>query len=195
MPHQCSIHIEVTKQLLHSPYMIQLKHKTPVAFFYISYFLLANLLKSHIWFTTPKNKTRVHPRHDSKNSDDTPLWIQNDRAHPTHLIWSTFMKNSLQNRDFWKKYFLRRLFTVPVKKTIDFLFKNIDFNNDIFIYPLSKSQHRWISTVENRLSMWAQSCITYSTSMPSIPRQRHSVSCNRSRSVKSKERKLQKGGG
>ena len=113
MPHQCSIHIEVTKQLLHSPYMIQLKHKTPVAFFYISYFLLANLLKSHIWFTTPKNKTRVHPRHDSKNSDDTPLWIQNDRAHPTHLIWSTFMKNSLQNRDFWKKYFLRRLFTDP----------------------------------------------------------------------------------
>ena len=135
MPHQCSIHIEVTKQLLHSPYMIQLKHKTPVAFFYISYFLLANLSKSHFWFTTPKIKTRVHPRHDSRNSDDTPLWIQNDSTHPTNLIWSTFMKNSLQNRDFWKKFFYAAFLPSPVKKKLTFCLK-ISISTSIFSFIL-----------------------------------------------------------
>ena len=114
---------------------------------------------------------------------------------PNEPRWSSCTKNWLQNRNFWNKYFSPRTFCRARLIPIDFLFKIIDFNIDIFIYRLSKSQHRWISTVESRLSMWAQSCITYSTSMTSIPRQRHSVSYNRTRLVKSKERKLQKGGG
>ena len=118
--------------IIHSPYMIQLKHKTSVAFFYISYFLLANLSKSHIWFTTPKTKTRVHPRHDSRKSDDTPLWIQNDRAHPTSLISSTFMKNSLQNRDF---FFCAAFYRPPVKKKLTFCLK-ISISTLIFSFIL-----------------------------------------------------------
>ena len=96
VPYERSVHI-INDNTFSVP--IHLKHKTSVAFFYISYFLLTNLSKSHIWSATPKTKTRVHPRHDSRKSDDTPLWIRNDRAHPTSLISSTFAKNWPQNRN------------------------------------------------------------------------------------------------
>ena len=48
----------------------------------------------------PKTKTRVHPHRNSRNSDGTPFWIQNDNTRPTNLISSIYTKNSLQNRTF-----------------------------------------------------------------------------------------------
>ena len=72
----------------------------PTMYLFSIWFLLPNLSKYHNWSNTSKTKTRVYPRHDSKNSDGTPFWMQNDNTRPTNLISSIYTKNSLQNRTF-----------------------------------------------------------------------------------------------
>ena len=64
----------------------------PTMYLFSIWFLLPNLSKYHNWSNTSKTKTRVYPRHDSKNSDGTPFWMQNDNTRPTNLISSIYEK-------------------------------------------------------------------------------------------------------
>ena len=76
---------------------------------------------------------------------------------------------------FLKKIFFAPPFCRPRLRKIDFLFKNIDFNIDIFIYPLSKITQRWKSIVISKKNRLHQIWNIFSSSMVSIPRLLHLV--------------------
>ena len=108
----------------------------------------------------PKVKIRVHPRSDSKNSDGTPFWIQNDRAHPTNLLSSTCTKNSLQNSQinfFCGRRRPRHLFG---EFLVDFLVKIIAVEILFFGCTLSKSAQPTVTYAQGGEDGSEQTCVT-----------------------------------
>ena len=88
-----------TIQILYVTFSLPIQIKRQTTWQLFVYFV-DKATKREIVSSYPKAKTRVHPRHDFRNSDGTPFWIQNDNTRPTNLISSIYTKNSLQNRTF-----------------------------------------------------------------------------------------------
>ena len=87
-----------TIQILYVTFSLPIQIKRQTTWQLFVYFV-DKATKREIVSSYPKAKTRVYPRRDSKNSDGTPFWMQNDNTRPTNLISSTLTKNSLQNRN------------------------------------------------------------------------------------------------
>ena len=144
-----------TIQILYVTFSLPIQIKRQTTWQLFVYFV-DKATKMEIVNSDPKVKIRVHPRSDSKNSDGTPFWIQNDRAHPTNLLSSTCTKNSLQNSQinfFCGRRRPRHLFG---EFLVDFLVKIIAVEILFFGCTLSKS---------------AQPTMTYAGGGPSGPKQ------------------------
>ena len=88
-----------TIQILYVTFSLPIQIKRQTTWQLFVYFV-DKATKREIVSSYPKAKTRVHPRHDFRNSDGTPFWIQNDDTRPMNPISSTFTKNWLQHRNF-----------------------------------------------------------------------------------------------
>ena len=99
--HERWVHIQSQQKIIinDTTFSVLIQPKLQTTWQLIVYFV-DKATKREIVSSYPKAKTRVHPRHDFRNSDGTPFWIQNDNTRPTNLISSIYTKNSLQNRTF-----------------------------------------------------------------------------------------------